>query len=140
VIRALFALSQNREVSSLVASTDMPGPIRSIVENFLNNPEHAAERRSRIIADTVSIAHYVQAYNSVLLIPPSLPMALARHQPLSVTDSAVGLFSRLILTDLGTHLPDFLPIEFVLQLCNSVKWRPAGAKLRSADLLCLLSN
>jgi hypothetical protein len=28
----------------------------------------------------------------------------------------------------------------VLQLRNSVKWRRAGVKLRSADLLCLLSN
>jgi hypothetical protein len=52
----------------------------------------------------------------------------------------VGLITRLILTDPGTHLHDFFPLEFVLQLCNSVKWWPAGAKLRSADLLCVLSN
>jgi hypothetical protein len=37
-------------------------------------------------------------------------------------------------------LADLLRLKFVLQLCNSVKRRPAGAKLGSADLLCLLSH
>jgi hypothetical protein len=37
-------------------------------------------------------------------------MALARHQSLSVADSAVGLIARLILNDQGKQLPDFLPL------------------------------
>jgi hypothetical protein len=106
----------------------------------LNTPKHSAEQQSRILADALSIAHCTQAYHVVLLITAFLLMALARHQSLSVADRAVGLIARLILTDLGTNLPDFFPLEFVLQLRNSLKWRPAGAKLRSADLLCLLSN
>jgi hypothetical protein len=153
--RALCELAQNPEVCSHIASTDMLSSVPLIVEHFIastaapSDPSRNSisfcgkridERKCRIIIDAISIAHTVHAAHAFLIIPPSLLTTITNHKSPSVAECAITLIMSLILTDPVAYLPHFLRLELLSHLCNNVKWRSVGAKLRSADLLCLLSN
>jgi hypothetical protein len=140
-LRALLQLTQNAEVCELytVESLSFFPPIISHFSAIPDPPNSKHHDHESIILAILRIAHCIHSANSALLLPPELVISLVRHKTPFIADAALSFVSHLVLADPDTFLVHFLSSELFSHLCDNIRWRSAGVKMRSADLLCLLA-